>query len=149
MKRRIAFAAAACTLAVPAIAFGQTFAGIYDGHLEGASDSSVRLKFTGASDPDGTTDVRVRTFVVRDFVVECTDGVVATLDHAKLKGQVLVGNGNNFRAKDDNGRTVYKVSGHIGVNKAFGKFRLSGKIVGTDDVVRECDSGSHAWVARP
>ncbi len=57
--------------------------------------------------------------------------------------------GNNFRAKDDNGQTVYKVSGHIGANKAFGKFRLTGKIEGTDGVVRECDSGSLGWVARP
>ena len=103
MKRRIAFAAAACTLAVPAIAFGQTFAGIYEGHLEGAPESSVKLKFTGANNPDGTSDVRVRTFVVRDFTVECDDGIVATLAHAKLTGQVLVGDGNTFRAKDDNG----------------------------------------------
>ncbi len=149
MKRKFAFAAAACTLAVPAIAFGQTFAGIYDGHLEGAPESAVTLKFNGANNPDGTSDVRVRTFVVRDFTVQCEDGVVATLAHAKLKGQVLVGDGNTFRAKDDNGETVYKVKGRIGVNKAFGKFRLTGEIVGTDDVVRECDSGSQDWVARP
>jgi hypothetical protein len=149
MKRTIALAAAACTLAVPALAFGQTFVGLFNGHLEGLPDSSVTLKFAGAHNPDGSTETRVSKFVVHDFDVTCSDGVVATLSHAKLKGSVLVGGGNNFRVSDDNNKTVFKVSGHIGVNKAFGSFRLTGKIEGTDGVVRECDSGSLGWVARP
>ena len=149
MKRKLAFAAAACTLAVPAIAFGQTFAGIYEGHLEGSPESPVKLKFSGANQPDGTTDTRVQAFTVRNLSVECTDGVVAVLDHAKLKGNIRVGDGKNFRVRDDNDETVFKVSGRIGVNKAFGKFSLSGEIEGTDGVSRDCDSGGLAWVARP
>ena len=149
MKRKIAFAAAVCTLAVPAIAFGQTFAGIYEGHIEGASETTVKLKFDGANQPDGSTDTRVRSFVVRDLSVDCNDGVTAVLDHAKIKGNIRLGDGKSFRVRDDNDETVFKVNGRIGANKAFGKFRLTGEIVGTDDVVRDCDSGSLAWVARP
>lgn len=149
MKRTIALAAAACTLAVPAIAFGQTFVGIYEGHIVSAPDTSVTVKFSGAHQPDGSTDVSLQKFITRDLVVNCDDGVVATLDHAKLKGNVVVGSNGNFRVKDDNGKTLFKVSGHIGQNKAFGQFRLSGKITGTDNVVRECDSGRLGWVARP
>jgi hypothetical protein len=149
MKRKLALATAACTLAVPAIALGQTFAGIYEGHIEGASDTSVKLKFNGANQPDGSTDTRVRAFAVHNLSVECSDGVTAVLDHAKLKGNIRVGDGKSFRIKDDNDETVFKVSGRIGVNKAFGKFRLTGEITGTDNVVRDCDTGSLAWVARP
>ena len=36
---------------------------------------------------------------------------MATLDHAKLKGNFPIGDGKNFRVRDNNGRTVYKVSG--------------------------------------
>ena len=149
MKRTIALAAAACTLAVPVLAFGQTFTGLYEGHLEGAPDSSVKLKFDGATNPDSGTETFVRTFTVRNLFVECSDGVTATLDHAKLKGKIAVGEGNDFRVRDDNDETVYKVKGHIGVNKATGKFRLSGEIEGDDGVDRDCDSGAQAWVARP
>lgn len=149
MKRKLAFAAAVCTLAVPAIALGQTFVGIYDGHLDGSPDSSVTLKFSGATEPDGSSNTRLNAFVVRDLAVDCDDGITAILDHAKLKGSVVVGGRKNFRVTDNNQKTVFKVSGHIGVNKAFGKFRLTGKIEGTDNITRNCDSGSLNWVARP
>ena len=149
MKRTIAFAAAACTLAVPALALGQTFVGLYDGHLQQSPDSTVSLKFSGAHNPDGSDAVRVQKFAVHDFDVTCTDGVVATLSHAKLKGTVAVGNRGNFRVSNDNHKTVFKLNGHIGVNKALGSFRLSGKITGTDGVVRNCNSGRLGWVARP
>lgn len=148
MKRMLALAAAACTLVVPAIASGAVAQGLYDGHLDGAPESPVALKFNLVQNPD-STDYYVRAFAVHELQVECDDGVVATLDHAKLKGHVPIGSGNNFRVTDDNRKTVYKVSGHIGVNKAFGKFRLTGKIEGTDGVTRQCDSGSLGWVARP
>jgi hypothetical protein len=152
MKRTFAIAAAACTLAVPAIASGQTFVGIYDGHLDGNPDAPVALKFNGAVNPGGEVDTRISLFAVHNLTVNCDDGVVATLDHAKLKGGkggIAVGDGKNFRVKDNNGKTLFKVSGRIGKNKAFGSFRLSGKITGTDGVVRECDSGRLDWVARP
>jgi hypothetical protein len=149
MKRTLALAAAACTLAIPAVAFGQTFVGLYEGHIVDARDTSVIVKFSGANNPDGTTQTRLQKFVTHDLTMNCDDGVVAVLDHAKLKGNVVVGSNGNFRVTDDNRKTVFKVNGHIGKNKAFGKFRLTGKITGTDDVVRECDSGSLAWVARP
>ena len=149
MKRTIAIAAAACTLAVPAIALGQTFQGIFNGHLESSPDSSVTLKFSGAVDPDGGTQSSVHAFVVRDFTVACENGITATLEHAKLKGNFKIGDGKNFRARDNNGRTIYKVSGHVGANKAFGSFRLTGKIETTDGVDLACDSGPLGWVARP
>src|SRR5262245_4955974 len=120
MKRTLALAAAACTLAIPAIAFGQTFVGIYEGHIVSAPDTSVIVKFNGAHNPDGSDEVRLNRFAAHDLVVNCDDGVVATLDHAKLKGNVVVGDNGNFRVKDDNHKTLFKVSGHIGQNKAFG-----------------------------
>jgi hypothetical protein len=149
MKRTLALAAAACTLAIPVIATGQTSVGLFNGHLTESPDSAVSLKFNQA-----VYDTRVRVFAVHDLTVTCDDGVVATLDHAKLKGKgkkggVRVGDGGNFRRKDNNHKTVLTVSGHIGQNKAFGGFRLTGKITGTDNVVRECDSGKLSWVARP
>jgi hypothetical protein len=149
MKRTFALAAAACTLAVPAVAFGQTFVGLYEGHILSAPDTSVTVQFSGAHNPGGDTEIRLQKFVTHDLVVNCDDGVVATLDHAKLKGKIVVGSRGNFRVKDDNGKTLFKVNGHIGKNKAIGQFRLTGKITGTDNVVRECDSGRLAWVARP
>src|SRR4051794_38902872 len=109
MKRTLALAAAACTLAIPAVAFGQTFVGIYEGHILDAPDTSVVVKFSGANNPDGTTETRLHKFVTHDLAVNCDDGVVATLDHAKLKGNVIIGNSGDFRVKDDNNKTVFKV----------------------------------------
>jgi hypothetical protein len=152
MKRTLAIAATACMLVVPAIASGQTFVGIFDGHLDGNPDSPVTLKFNGAVNPGGDVDTRLTLFAVHNLAVNCDDGVVATLDHAKLKGGkggIAIGDGKNFRVKDNNGTTEFKVNGRIGQNKAFGNFRLTGKIEGTDGVTRECDSGRLGWVARP
>jgi hypothetical protein len=148
MKRTLALAAAACTLAIPAVAFGQTFVGLYEGHIVDAPDTTVAVKFSGAHNPGGT-EVRLQKFNTHDLTMNCDDGVVAILDHAKLQGTVVVSSSGDFRVKDDNHKTVFKVSGHIGQNKAFGDFRLTGKITGTDDVVRNCDSGKLGWVARP
>ncbi len=153
MKRTLALAAAACTLAIPAIATGQTSVSLLNGHLTESPDSAVSLKVKQAVNTYGV-DKRVLLFAVHDLTLTCDDGVVATLDHAKLKrkgkkGGVRVGDDGNFRRKDNNHKTVFTVSGHIGQNKAFGDFRLTGKITGTDDVVRNCDSGKLGWVARP
>jgi hypothetical protein len=149
MKRTLAIAAAACTLAVPAIASGQSFSSTFDGHLDGNSDAPVALKFSDGVFPGG---IRLDLFAVHNLTVGCEDGVVATLDHAKLKKRkrgIKLGDAKNFRVKNNNGTTLFKVSGRIGQNKAFGSFRLSGKITGTDGVVRECDSGRLGWVVRP
>lgn len=147
MKRTLIAIAAACMLAVPAIAAGQVAQGIYEGHLASAPDTAVKLKFNLAVNETGTTGT-VTGFVVRDLTVTCDDGVTAVLDHAKLKGNIPLGQNSNFRASDDNDKTVYKVNGHIGVNKATGGFRLSGEIESSDGVTRDCDSGAQSWVAR-
>lgn len=147
MKRTLIVVAAACTLVVPAIASGQVAQGIYEGHLAGAPESPVKLRFNLAvseTERDGT----VTGFAVHNLGVTCDDGVTAVLRHAKLQGNIPLGDGSNFRAQDDNGSTVYKVSGHVGVNKAFGTFRLSGEIRGSDGITRSCDSGPQGWVAR-
>jgi hypothetical protein len=147
MKRTLIVVAAACMLAVPTIASGQVARGIYEGHLAGAPESPVKLKFNLAVNGTESSGA-VTGFAVHNLAVTCDDGITAVLRHAKLRGNIPIGDGSNFRAQDDNGDTVYKVSGHVGVNKAFGTFRLSGQIRGSDGVTRTCDTGPQGWVAR-
>jgi hypothetical protein len=130
-------------LAVPATAVGLTTA-LY-GSLDGEPDSSAKLR---VGDADGGTIVRSIAF--KRFEIPCEGGQVAILRRAKLTGEIPVGNRRGFRERDDNGETVFKVSGKF--NRAFAKasgtFRYFGSFEAADGVVRECDGGKMAWSAR-
>ena len=89
------------------------------------------------------------SFSVRNFTVDCDDGTEGILKVAKLTGSVEVSDAGAFKVADDNGETVFKVSGAINRNKAFGRFRYFGEIAGDDGLTHSCDSGRLAWVTRP
>ena len=64
-------------------------------------------------------------------------------------GSISVSPGGSFRARDDNGRTVFNVKGQINRNKSFGTFRYSGRVETTTGSTRSCDTGKITWVTRP
>jgi hypothetical protein len=145
MKRNLTIAIASVALAVPAIAVGQGGAhAVYEGHLIGARDSSVRLK-----ESFGDLERAVKTFAVHDFTVDCEGDIPGSLRRTKLVGTIPVDKGGDFKARDDNGRTTFKVSGHIGRNKATGRFRYSGRVKADNGKTLDCDSGKLEWRARP
>jgi hypothetical protein len=143
MKRTLIISAVAL-FALPAFAHAQVARSTHFGHLVGAPDSAVKFKQALG----GSSSV-VTSFAVRNFTVSCDGGATGLLKVAKLKGAVTVGNRGNFHVANDNGRTVFRVRGHIGRNKATGTFRYSGLIEGTDGVTHNCDSGPLGWVTRP
>jgi hypothetical protein len=145
MKRNLTIAVASIALAVPAIAIGQGGAhAVYEGHLAGAPDSTVKLK-----ESFGDVERAVKTFAVRDYTVECEGDIPGSLGRTKLVGTIPVDKGGDFKARDDNGRTVFKVRGHIGRNKATGRFRYSGRVKADNGQTLDCDSGRLDWIARP
>ena len=145
MKRKLAISGATIALAVPALAFaGGGVKTIYEGHVVGSKDSTVRVKETF-----GDLERSVKTFAVRDFTVQCQGGVPGTLARTKLAGTIPVDKDGDFKARDDNGKTVFKVSGHIGRNKATGTFRYSGTVKADNGQKLDCDTGKLDWIARP
>ena len=68
------------------------------------------------------------SFAVKNFEVACSDGVAGTLKIAKLSGKIKVSSSGAFKARDDNGVTVFKVKGQINRNKSTGTFRYYGAI---------------------
>jgi hypothetical protein len=145
MKRNLTIAVASIALAVPAIAVGQGGAhAVYEGHLIGARDSTVKLK-----ESFGDLERAVKTFAVRDFTVDCPGDVLGNLGRTKLVGTIPVDKNGDFKASNDNGRTLFKVSGHIGGNKATGRFRYSGRVKAENGQTLNCDSGRLEWKAKP
>ena len=145
MKRKLAISGMTIALAVPALAFaGGGVKTNYDGHIVGAKDSAVRVK-----EAFGDLERAVKTFAVRDFTVQCEGGVPGTLTRTKLVGTIPVDKDGDFKARDDNGKTVLKVRGHIGRNKATGTFRYSGTVKADNGRKLDCDSGKLDWIARP
>lgn len=145
MKRILISTIAAVALAVPAIAAGQPQLGqtTHVGHLLGASSSQVKFK-QRITHPGSVT-----SFVVRDFEVECDNGVAGSLKVAKLLGSIEVSDSGAFKARNDNGETVFKVKGQIKRNKSTGTFRYFGQVSADDGVTRACNSGRLGWVTRP
>ena len=143
MKRRMVIGVALAAIAIPAAAFGQARVN-HVGHLVGVGGSSVKFK-----ESVGESGSTVTKFTVRNFDVSCSDDVAGSLKVAKLAGEVQVSKSGSFKAKDDNGKTVFKVKGQIGRNKSTGTFRFSGEIQGEDGVTHSCDSGKLGWVTRP
>ena len=90
------------------------------------------MKFKESNSADGHT---VTAFTVRDFELGCSGGSLGLIKVAKLTGSISVSPGGSFRARDDNGRTVFNVKGQINRNKSFGTFRYSGRV--------ETTTGSH------
>lgn len=67
---------------------------------------------------------------------------------AKLVGDVPIGDRGGFRVRDDNGETVFKVSGEIDGNQASGTFRYFGTIPNEAGGTSECNTERQSWSAR-
>jgi len=69
---------------------------------------------------------------------------------AKLIGEIPVGQGGGFSERDDNGATVFKVRGKVGLSggRAKGTFRYRGAVEVNGSVATNCDSGRLQWKAR-
>ena len=143
MRRSIGVAVAVAAIAIPAAALASTVRVTHFGHVVGASGSSVKLKESESGDSRS-----VKSFAVRNFPLAC-DGSPASLGVAKLKGKLDVSKSGAFKARNDNGQTVFKVRGQINRNKAYGTFRYSGSVTRTDGTTVSCDSGKLSWVTRP
>lgn len=144
MKRILIMGGLTTALAIAAIAPAQAARTTHVGKLVGVPGSQVKFKEAVAD--DGST---VTSFAVRNFTVACDDGTEGILKVAKLTGSVEVSAAGAFKVSDDNGETVFKVSGAINRNKSFGRFRYFGEIAGSDGSTHSCDSGRLAWVTRP
>ena len=144
MKRMMFAAAAVAVLALAATALAQTVRITHFGHLVGAPGSGVKFKESGDGDSRNVT-----SFAVHDFELACDDGTLGTINRTKLSGVIEVSASGAFKARDDNGTTVFKVKGQINRNKSSGTFRYSGQIEGTDGIPRACDSGRFGWITRP
>ncbi len=149
MKRTVALGALGAALAVSAVALGAglTAPRHYAGSLKGEPGSVLRLSIGPGVNGGAAT---VRSVRVGNFDVACRRGVTVPLARARLTGEIPVGNGGGFRERDDNGQTVFKVRGRIGLpnDRAEGTFRYSGSIEDADGVARQCDSGRFTWTAR-
>lgn len=143
MKRTMAIGVALAAIAIPAAAFGQARVNHF-GHLVGSGDSLVKFK-----ESVGSSGTNVTKFTVRDFEVACSDGVFGSIKVAKLSGSIKVSAGGGFKARDNDGTTIFKVKGHIGRNKSTGTFRYSGDIKADDGATHSCDTGKLTWVTRP
>ena len=145
MKRMMAVGAALAVIAIPAAAFGQKARTTHFGHLVGSGGSSVKFK----DSTNGSGARTVTSFAVKNFEVACSDGVAGTLKIAKLSGEIKVSSSGAFKARDDNGITVFKVRGQINRNKSTGTFRYYGAIEADDGATHNCNSGRLSWVTRP
>ena len=142
MKRILIVGAALTALALPAAA--QAARTNQFGKLIG--EPGATMKFKESNSADGHT---VTAFTVRDFELGCSGGSLGLIKVAKLTGSISVSPGGSFRARDDNGRTVFNVKGQINRNKSFGTFRYSGRVETTTGSTRSCDTGKITWVTRP
>jgi hypothetical protein len=147
MKRTLVLAACALLVAAIGTVAAQALTQrVYEGQLRGVIGSAVKLRL----DPDerGGTDI-VRSFTARYFDVVCAGGGTLTMRRAKLIGEVPVGRGGGFSVRDDNGATVFRVRGKIGLRggRAKGTFRYFGSIEIDGSVTTGCDSGRLRWRA--
>ncbi len=143
MKPKLIIALFVIALAIPAVALAKGPRSTYTGHLVGSPDSAVKLK-----EAFGDLERAVKVFSVKEVGVECDGDVTAIVGRTKIVGSVAVDKNGDFNARNDNGKTLFKVHGHIGRNKASGSFRYSGKIRDQNGDRLDCDSGKQAWVAR-
>ena len=145
MRRMMAVGTALAVIAIPAAAFGQSARTNHFGHLVGSGSSSVKFK-------DLTTGSGARTvtsFAVKNFELACSDGVAGTIKIAKLSGKIEVSSSGAFKARDDNGVTLFKIRGQINRNKSTGTFRYAGAIEADDGATHNCNTGKVNWVTRP
>jgi hypothetical protein len=148
MKRTLVLAAgAALVTAIGAVSAHALPQQVYRGQLNGVTGSAVKLRL----DPSETGDPDiVRSFTVRYFDVSCRGGALVTMRRAKLIGEIPVGRGGGFSERDDNGETVFKVRGKVGLagTRAKGTFRYQGAVEVDGGVATNCDSGRLQWKAR-
>ena len=83
------------------------------------------------------------------FPFSTAAGQPLALKIAKLSGKIKVSSSGAFKARDDNGVTVFKVKGQINRNKSTGTFRYYGAIEADDGATHNCNSGRLSWVTRP
>jgi hypothetical protein len=133
---------AVAALALPALAHAVRTTHV--GQLSGVPGSTVKFKVSTKGDASSVTK-----FVVRDFELRCSGGEAGTINVAKLSGTIPVSASGAFKAKDDNGSTVFKVKGQIDRNKSFGTFRFSGEVETDGGSTASCDSGKLSWKTRP
>lgn len=148
MKRTLVLVACATLVTALGAVAAQALAGqIYRGQLRGVIGSAVKLRLD-PSETDGS-DI-VRSFAARYFDVACASQSTLTMRRAKLIGEIPVGRGGGFSVRDDNGETVFRVRGKLGLpgNRARGTFRYSGSIETDGGVATNCDSGRLRWRAR-
>lgn len=139
MNRVIAAAATIALVAVPA-AFAAS--NVYEGKVKGDAESSVVLK---VAEKDGSRVVR--SFVARDFEIECEKNTMARLSSAKISGSVPVSDSNRFRIEGKDGRLEFKVAGKLkGKKRAKGRFTYEGPTE-VDGETIDCDSGKLRWKA--
>src|SRR5688572_18230285 len=104
MKRTLMIGVAVAALALPALAHAVRTTHV--GHLSGVPGSTVKFKVSTKGDASSVT-----SFVVRDFDLSCDGGEAGTISVAKLSGTIPVSASGAFKAKDDNGSTLFKVKG--------------------------------------
>ena len=146
MKRNLTIAVASIALAVPAIAVGQGGAhAVYEGHLIGARDSSVRLK-----ESFGDLERAVKTFAVRHYTVQCQGDVpaVAVADEARRDDPGRQGR----RLQGQRRQRPHRVQGQRPHRPQQGDrpvSLLTGRLKADNGQTLNCDSGKLEWKARP
>lgn len=139
MNRAFALAATLALVAVPA-AFAASLT--YEGTVRDDEDSSVTLKVKR----DNGTAI-VRSFVARDFTIDCERNTEAQLSSARIRGSVEVNDSNRFKIEGENGQIAFTVAGKLrGKRSAKGRFTYEGPTE-VDGEELDCASGKLRWKA--
>ena len=141
MKRTLIAALVLFGLVPAAIAGAQVAHTNYIGSFDDLPGSEVKVK---VAERDGK--LRLKVFTAKTFPVSCDGGVDAEMAKASLRGTVPIGREGGFRAKDDNGSTVFRIVGTLSDGEISGKFRFFGEM-DTAGGVRDCNSGKLFFVA--
>ena len=113
----------------------------YDGHLVG-----TKARRSGSRRHFGDLERAVKTFCRTRLHGSVPGRRAGTLARTKLVGTVQVDKDGDFKARDDDGRTILKIKGHIGRDEATSTLRYSGTVKADDDRELDCDSGKLDWI---
>ena len=139
MNRALALAATLALVAVPT-AFAASLS--YEGKVRNDPGSSVSLKISR----DGGV-ASFRSFVARDFAIECEGNTDAQLSRARISGSAEVNDSNRFRIEGENGKIEFTVAGKLrGKRSAKGNFTYEGPTE-VDGKELDCSSGKLRWRA--
>ena len=148
MKRTLVLAAcAALVTAIGAVSAHALAQQVYRGQLSGVIGSAVKLQARPERDRGHGHRPLVHGSLLRRQLRGRRYGDDA---RAKLIGEIPVGQGGGFSERDDNGETVFKVRGKLGLSgrRAKGTFRYQGSVEVDGGVATNCDSGRLRWRAR-